>query len=170
MSTPPRTRLEAQDVCVHFDGLKAIDQVDFSIEQNEIVGLIGPNGAGKTTLLNVLSGFQVPTTGKLRLGGDDATGRSPNWLARRGVARTFQSVRLFPTMTVFENVELGAIGVGASRAEARKVADRALDALGMTHRADLPARSLPHGEERLAGVARALAVDPQFLLLDEPGA
>lgn len=162
--------LEARGVSVQFDGLKAIDQVNFSMSDDEIVGLIGPNGAGKTTLLNVLSGFQPPTTGKVLLGGTDFTGSSPNRLARRGVARTFQSVRLFPTMTVRENVELGSIGIGSSRGEARKLADRILAALGLSHRADVLAQSLSHGEERLAGIARGVAVGPRFLLLDEPGA
>lgn len=169
-SRESKARLGVQGASVHFDGLKAIDQVDLLIEENEIVGLIGPNGAGKTTLLNVLSGFQVPTGGRLLLDDIEITGRSPEWMARHGVVRTFQSVRLFPTMTVLENVELGAAGGGGDPGQGRDLSLRLLETLGIQHRSDAAASSLSHGEERLVGVARALAVGPRFLLLDEPGA
>lgn len=163
-------RLEARGICVHFEGLKAIHEVDISVNANEIVGLIGPNGAGKTTMLNVLSGFQVPTYGKVMLDEVEISARNPEWLARNGLARTFQGVRLFPTMSVLENVELGAIGKGVGIGKARKLAIEVLDALGLLPRSHVLAASLSHGEERLVGVARALAVEPRFLLLDEPGA
>src|SRR5438874_13376606 len=105
-------RLEARELKVHFGGVKAVDGVDLELRKGEILGLIGPNGAGKTTLVNALSGFQRPTEGRVLLGGADVTGWSPHRLARRGLTRTFQSVRLFPGLTVLENVELGGVGVG----------------------------------------------------------
>ena len=108
--------LEARGLKVHFGGVHAVDGVDLVLTQGEILGLIGPNGAGKTTLVNALSGFQKPTAGTVRMNGADVTGWSPHRLARRGLARTFQSVRLFPGLTVLENVELGGVGVGMRRA------------------------------------------------------
>src|SRR4051812_43826882 len=104
--------LEAVGLKVHFGGVHAVDGVDLALRKNEILGLIGPNGAGKTTLVNALSGFQKPTAGTVLLNGRDVTAMSPNRLARRGLARTFQSVRLFPGLTVLENVEYGGVGVG----------------------------------------------------------
>jgi branched-chain amino acid transport system ATP-binding protein len=170
MSTTRQPRLEAHDLGVHFDGLKALDGIDLWIDGGEIVGLIGPNGAGKTTLLNVLSGFQAPTSGRVVLDGADVTGWPAERLARRRLVRTFQSVRLFPALTLLENVQLGGVGVGMSRRRAERQAVELLGAVGLAHRAGAVASALPHGEERLAGVARALAVKPRFLLLDEPGA
>jgi branched-chain amino acid transport system ATP-binding protein len=111
--------LEARDLRVHFGGVHAVDGVDLTLRQGEILGLIGPNGAGKTTLVNALSGFQRPTGGRVHLNGEDVTGWSPHRLARRGLTRTFQSVRLFPGLTVLENVELGGVGVGLRRCGSR---------------------------------------------------
>src|SRR5881296_3896933 len=102
--------LEVREVRVHFGGVRAVDGVDLVLRKGEILGLIGPNGAGKTTLVNALSGFQKPTAGTVLLNGADVTGWKPNRLARLGLARTFQSVRLFPGLTVLENVELGGVG------------------------------------------------------------
>src|SRR5436309_2568255 len=112
--------LEARGLKVHFGGVHAVDGVDLVLRKGEILGLIGPNGAGKTTLVNALSGFQKPTAGTVSMNGVDVTGWSPHRLARRGLARTFQSVRLFPGLTVLENVELGGVGVGMRRPAARK--------------------------------------------------
>jgi branched-chain amino acid transport system ATP-binding protein len=166
----PVERLEARGVRVHFDGVKAVDGVDLTLGRGEILGLIGPNGAGKTSLVNALSGFVRPTEGRVSLGATDVTGWSPHRLARSGVARTFQSVRLFRGLTVLENAEAGALAAGARRGEARRRAWEILDRLRLTARAGEPAGSLPYGEERRLGVARALMGHPRFLLLDEPAA
>jgi len=162
--------LEAQGLEVHFGGVRAVDGVDLELRKGEILGLIGPNGAGKTTLVNALSGFQKPTAGRVLLNGADVTGWSAHRLARRGLARTFQSVRLFPGLTVLENVELGAVGVGVRRPAARRLARELLERLGLAGKADALATGLPHGLERRLGIVRALAAKPAFLLLDEPAA
>jgi len=164
------TGLAARGVSVHFEGLTALDAVDLSLAPGEIVGLIGPNGAGKTTLLNVLSGFQKPAAGQVTLDGENVTGRPPHKIARHGVARTFQAVRLFDSLSVLENIQIGAAGVGqglaASRRHARDVAAR----LGLEARLEMRAGALPYGEERRVGIARALAMAPKYLMLDEPAA
>jgi branched-chain amino acid transport system ATP-binding protein len=162
--------LEARGVSVHFFGLRAVDGVDLTVEQGEILGLIGPNGAGKTTLVNALTGFQRLTAGRMTVEGVDVTGWSANRLARRGVCRTFQAVRLFPDLTVFENVRLGAVGTGASHGEAAMRAEQLLELMNASDLAERPAAAIPHGAERRVGIARALATLPRFLLLDEPGA
>ena len=162
--------LEARGLKVHFGGVHAVDGVDLAIRKGEILGLIGPNGAGKTTLVNALSGFQKPTAGTVLLDGADVTGWSPHRLARRGLARTFQAVRLFPDLTVLENVELGGVGVGMRRPAARRWARALLERLSLGDKASLYATGLPHGLERRLGIVRALAAKPAFLLLDEPAA
>jgi ABC-type branched-subunit amino acid transport system ATPase component len=162
--------LEAHGLKVHFGGVHAIDGVDLVLEKGEILGLIGPNGAGKTTLVNALSGFQKPTAGKVLVNGRDVTGSSPHKLARRGLARTFQSVRLFPGLTVLENVELGGVGVGMRRPAARKWARELLERMHLDDKAELYGAGLPHGLERRLGIVRALAAKPTFLMLDEPAA
>ncbi len=162
--------LEARDLKVHFGGVRAVDGVGLALRKGEILGLIGPNGAGKTTLVNALSGFQKPTAGTVLLDGTDVTGWRPHRLARRGLARTFQSVRLFPDLTVLENVELGGVGVGMRRPAARRWARDLLERLRLADKAALYATGLPHGLERRLGIIRALAAKPAFLLLDEPAA
>jgi branched-chain amino acid transport system ATP-binding protein len=162
--------LEARGLKVHFGGVHAVDGVDLALPKGEILGLIGPNGAGKTTLVNALSGFQKPNGGTVSLGGTDVTGWRPHRLARRGLARTFQSVRLFPDLTVLENVELGGVAVGMRRPAARRWALDLLDRLKLDDKAHLYATGLPHGLERRLGIVRALAAKPAFLLLDEPAA
>jgi branched-chain amino acid transport system ATP-binding protein len=147
-----------------------VDGVDLTLRKSEILGLIGPNGAGKTTLVNALSGFQRPSSGSVALDGRDVTGWSPNRLARQGLARTFQSVRLFHGLTVAENVELGGVGVGTTRRAARRHATELLERLGLADKADMLAAGLPHGLERRLGIVRSLATRPAFLLLDEPAA
>jgi len=134
------------------------------------VGLIGPNGAGKTTLVNVLSGFDFPSQGSVELEGRDITSWSPHRRGRVGLARTFQHSRSFAALSVRENVEVAALGSGAGPREARRRAARLLELLGLEGRRDQPAGGLPHGDERKLGVARALATEPRFLLLDEPAA
>jgi branched-chain amino acid transport system ATP-binding protein len=162
--------LRAERIAVHFDGVRALDGVDLELERGEILGLIGPNGAGKTTLVNALTGFQRPTAGRLLLGGEDVSRLAAHKLARRGLARTFQSGRSFAHLTAFENVEVAAVGVGVRRREARMRARLALGELGLAECAELPAGSLASGQERRLEVARAVAMRPQFLFLDEPAA
>jgi branched-chain amino acid transport system ATP-binding protein len=157
-------------VSVHFAGLRAVDEVDLTVYPQEILGLIGPNGAGKTTIVNALTGFQPLTAGRVELGGVDVTGWRANRLARKGVCRTFQAVRLFPDLTVLENVQMGAIGVGASHRDAARTTATLIELMQLDDVADRPASAIPHGQERRVGIARALATNPRFLLLDEPGA
>ncbi len=164
------SRLEASDIVVAFGGLTAIDGVSLGLSGGEILGLIGPNGAGKTTLVNVLTGFQQPSRGRVRLDGLDITGLPAHRVARAGLSRTFQAVRLFRDLSVSENLEAAAVGVGCSRAEARARAKVVLAWMQFEHKAEHRADSLPYGEERRVGIARALAMAPRFVLLDEPAA
>jgi ABC-type branched-subunit amino acid transport system ATPase component len=162
--------IRAEGMRVHFVGVKAVDGVDLVLRRGEIFGLIGPNGAGKTTLVNALTGFQKPTEGQVFMDERDITGWPPHKLGRMGLARTFQSVRVFAELTALENVELGALGVGASRKQARERAWGLLERMEMTGRAVQKAGSLPYGDERRIGLLRVLAMLPAFLLLDEPAA
>lgn len=162
--------LELRGVTVTFSGLRAIDAVDMHVEEGETLGLIGPNGAGKSTLVNVISGYLKPNDGKVWLGDTDITGRPAHRLCRLGVTRTFQAVRLFGRLTVAENLEVGALAGGSSRSKARQVVGSLLDEHGLRAHADVEARSLPYGIERRVALARALASNPRFLLLDEPAA
>ena len=136
----------------------------------EVVGLIGPNGAGKSTLVNVLSGFDRPSGGRVLLADRDVTRWRAHRRGRHGLARTFQHSHAFRGLTVRENVEVSALGVGASQREARRRTKELLGLLGLADYADQPASSLPHGDERRLGVARALATEPRFVLMDEPAA
>ena len=163
-------RLEVRDLAVHFEGVKAVDGVDLELVRGEILGLIGPNGAGKTTFVNAITGFQAPTTGTIDLDGVDVTGWSPSRLARRGIVRTFQSVRLFPRLTVLENIEVAAVGSGLGRREARLLAIELLKRFDLAGRTHELGTGLPHGQERRLGIVRALACRPRYLLLDEPAA
>jgi branched-chain amino acid transport system ATP-binding protein len=162
--------LEASGIRVQFEGVKAVDGVDLRLAAGEILGLIGPNGAGKTTLVNVLSGFQEPTEGTVTMGDRPVTGWSPQRLARHGLVRTFQAVRLFGGLSVLENVQAGGVAGGLSLRQARRRGLELLAQFGLAQRAELDAASLPLGEERLLGVARAMASAPRILLLDEPAA
>lgn len=162
--------LSAQGVSVRFGGLVAVDKVSIHLEPGEILGLIGPNGAGKTTLVNVLSGFQRPLAGAIIVGGLDCTGLPRHDFPRAGVVRTFQAVRLFRGLSVSENVEIGYVAQGLGRSEARRRAMEILAELRLGDKAHRRAAELSYGEERRVGLARALAVNPRFLLLDEPAA
>ena len=162
--------LVAEAVTVRFGGLVAIADVTIRLAPDRVLGLIGPNGAGKTTLVNVLSGFQRPHAGRLRLGDREITRLPRDGFARSGVVRTFQAVRLFKGLSVSENVEVGFVNRGVGRAEARRRARTLLAEFDLTEKADQPATSLSYGQERRAGLARALASAPKFLLLDEPAA
>jgi branched-chain amino acid transport system ATP-binding protein len=144
--------------------------VSLEVGRGEVVGLIGPNGAGKSTLVNVLSGFDRPTAGRVELEGRDITGWTPHRRGRHGLARTFQHAHAFRSLTVRENVEVAALGVGSGPRSARRRAAELLDVLALSSYADSAAATLAHGDERRLGVARALATDPRFVLLDEPAA
>jgi branched-chain amino acid transport system ATP-binding protein len=162
--------LSARGVGVNFEGLCALEGVDLDLARGEILGLIGPNGAGKTTLINVLSGYQKPSEGFTELDGQPTTGWAPHRFPRRGLGRTFQAARLFPDMTVLENVEMAGVGIGLSRAHAREDAVEILDYLDIAPRRHVTASALAYGEQRLVGIGRALAIKPRYLLLDEPAA
>ena len=150
--------------------MHALRGVTLELQRHEVVGLIGPNGAGKTTLVNVVTGFDFPTAGQVELEGRDVTRWPPHRRGRAGLVRTFQHGHLFRGLTVRENVEVAALGVGAGPREARRRADELLGVLGLADRAEVPASVLPHGDERKLGVARALATRPRFVLMDEPAA
>jgi branched-chain amino acid transport system ATP-binding protein len=165
--------LVAEKVVVRFGGIQALNEVDLAVSSGRIHGLIGPNGAGKTTLFNVINGLQPPTRGRVRFDGVDITRASPHRRARRGVARTFQRLELFDSLTARENVQMAAetqrrrLPDGASPAQA---AERLLALVGLADVADEPTDSLPTGLARLVELARALATTPSVLLLDEPSA
>jgi branched-chain amino acid transport system ATP-binding protein len=166
----PGGTLRASSVSRSFEGVEALRAVTLELKRGEVVGLIGPNGAGKSTLVNVLSGFDRPTTGSVELEGRDVTRWPAHRRGRHGLARTFQHSHAFRSLSVRENVEVAALGVGtAARAAARRAAVL-LELVGLDVYADSPAASLSHGDERRLGVARALATDPRFVLMDEPAA
>jgi branched-chain amino acid transport system ATP-binding protein len=166
----PGAALRATAVSRSFEGVRALDGVTTEVRRTEVVGLIGPNGAGKSTLVNVLSGFDAPTSGTVELDGEDVTRWPAHRRGRAGLARTFQHSRSFRNLTVRENVEIAAIGTGTGPREARRRADELLELLGLDGRAAAAASSLPHGDERRLGVARALASEPRYVLMDEPAA
>jgi branched-chain amino acid transport system ATP-binding protein len=153
-----------------FEGVHALREVTLELGRGEVVGLIGPNGAGKSTLVNVLTGFDRPTSGTVELEGQDVTRWRPGRRSRHGLARTFQHSHAFRALSVRENVEVGALGVGARPRSARRRAEQVLELLGLQGQAEAQADTLAQGDERRLGVARALATSPRFLLLDEPAA
>ena len=153
-----------------FAGVEALRDVSLELRRGEVVGLIGPNGAGKSTLVNVLTGFDRPSSGHVLLEGRDVTRWSASRRGRHGLTRTFQHSHAFRALTVRENVEVSALGVGASPRVATRRTNELLGLLGLDAYADQPAASLAHGDERRLGVARALATEPRFVLLDEPAA
>lgn len=162
--------LDIQDLSKSFFGLRALDGVSLSLARGEILGLIGPNGSGKTTLINVVTGLLPATGGRIFVAGAEITNRKPHQIARNGLARTFQTIRLFRDLTVTENVEVAAVSMGRSRGQARAQAAGLLDEMGISQWADMRAGVLPYGLERRVEVARALATQPAFLFLDEPAA
>jgi len=166
----PGGSLRASSVSRSFSGVEALRDVSLELGQGEVVGLIGPNGAGKSTLVNVLSGFDRPTSGCVLLEDRDVTRWPAHRRGRRGLARTFQHSHAFRGLSVRENVEVSALGVGVSGREAARRADELLQLLALADYADRPASDLSHGDERRLGVARALATDPRYVLLDEPAA
>jgi len=177
--------LETRSISKTFGGLKAVQKVDLRVEANRVVSVIGPNGAGKTTFFNCLSGIYRPESGSILLDGHDITGRQPHQVCRRGVARTFQNIRLFPEMSVLENILVAQFQhrslspfpllahskkfrteENASCEEAREF----LEFVGLTKYADAVSGSLAYGLQRRLEIARALATRPRLLLLDEPAA
>ena len=166
----PGASLRAASVSRGYAGVQALRDVTLELHRHEVVGLIGPNGAGKSTLVNVLTGFDFPDDGVVELEGQDITRWSPHRRGRHGLARTFQHSRSFRGLTVRENVEVAALGTGASARAARGRADELLERLHLRAHANAAAGSLAHGDERRLGVARALATEPAFVLLDEPAA
>jgi branched-chain amino acid transport system ATP-binding protein len=166
----PGETLRASSISRSYEGVTALRGVTLELRRGEVVGLIGPNGAGKSTLVNVLSGFDRPDEGTVELGERDVTRWSPHRHGRHGLARTFQHSHSFGSLSVRENVEVAALGVGAGPRKAAQRAVVLLAALGLSDYADTPAASLAHGDERRLGVARALATEPRFVLLDEPAA
>ena len=166
----PGGSLRASAVSRSFAGVQALRDVSLELGQGEVVGLIGPNGAGKSTLVNVLSGFDRPTSGRVLLENRDVTRWPAFRRGRRGLARTFQHSHAFRGLSVRENVEVSALGGGASQREAARRTRELLVLLGLDRYADRSAGSLAHGDERRLGVARALATEPRFVLMDEPAA
>lgn len=161
--------LETIGLNVRFSGVHALDDVHLRVSSGEIVGLIGPNGAGKTTLVNALSGFQKPHSGDVKLNGRRITRWSADKRCRRGVSRTFQSVRSFRGLSVRDNVAAAVSASGKGRKSAEAV-DEVLNLVGLADRAEAMAGSLSYGEERRLGIGRALSVRPAILLFDEPAA
>ena len=162
--------LRIADLSVEFSGLRALDAVSLSVAPGEILGLIGPNGSGKTTLVNAITGQVSLASGRIHCGGEDITGLSPREIALRGIARSFQVVRLFNNLTVAENIEAAALVHGHGRKAAREKARLLLAEFGLEARAEDLAVGLSYGDKRRVEIARALAADPAFLLLDEPAA
>jgi len=159
--------LEVDDLTVRFGGLTAVNHVSFNVGDGELVGIIGPNGAGKTTAFNAIAGAVQPTSGQIRLGARTVSGLPPEKVARSGIARTFQSVRLFKSMTVEENVRLGAIAVSPSMSAAADRGNTVIRTLNMEALRDSTVSMLPLADQKRVEIARGLALSPKLLLLDE---
>lgn len=177
--------LEIDHCTVQFGGLKAVSDLSFAINAHELVGLIGPNGAGKTTVFNLITGVYRPTSGDIRFDGRSVVGRKPYQITAGGIARTFQNIRLFTSLSVFDNVRAGcnmhlrhgiahALWRGkAFEEEEKEIAATVMELLEifhLDHLRDLPCSGLPYGDQRRLEIVRALATRPQLLLLDEPAA
>ncbi len=177
--------LEVHNIVRNFGGLVAVNNVSFGVHKDEIFGLIGPNGAGKTTLFNIITGLTMPSSGRLVYDGRDYTGEKPHQIAQKGIARTFQNIRLFGNLTALENVMIarhththsnlitGVFGLPPGPAEERRTREKSmelLDLIGLADRAQMQARNFAYGDQRRLEIARALALEPSLLLLDEPAA
>ncbi|NLG87501.1 MAG: ABC transporter ATP-binding protein, partial [Firmicutes bacterium] len=177
--------LELKNITMRFGGLTAVNNFNLQLEKGELVGLIGPNGAGKTTVFNIITGVYRPTFGQVYLAGEDITGFRPDVITKKGIARTFQNIRLFGSLTVLDNVLVAqhlrldaspleaVLGVGRYSDREKKMYDRAMEllkAVELEAVAGEQATSLPYGQQRRLEIARALATEPKVLLLDEPAA
>lgn len=177
--------LRLNDVMVAFGGLLAVSNFDLNVEDRELIGLIGPNGAGKTTIFNVITGFHTPVRGSVIFSGVDITGKLPNYIAKLGISRTFQNIRLFQNLTVLENVMIGSqihsrisyihslLRTSYFYREESKIeknAMKALELVGLERLRDEIAKNLPYGDQRKLEIARAIATEPRLILLDEPAA
>lgn len=160
----------AREISKAFGALQVLDNVSINIKPRETVGLLGPNGAGKTTLINIVAGYEKQDGGTVTTDGVPLDNLSPDKRARAGIARTFQSGRLFNSLTVAENIALGALGVGESRKVAEERARSIIEILGLGKLTSQQAGSLSHGNARLVGLARAVASQPKYLIMDEPAA
>jgi branched-chain amino acid transport system ATP-binding protein len=184
-SPPDGVLLRATNVSRRFRGLLALKDYQLELGRGEVLGVIGPNGAGKTTLFNVITGFVRPTTGRIEMLGQDITHLRPDQVARRGIARTFQTIRLFGRLSVLDNVKIaGQLHVRAGfwetlissptfltkEAALEQRALQYLDDLGLASLRAVPAAALPYGDQRKVEIARALALQPSVVLLDEPAA
>lgn len=162
--------LTVKDLSKSFAGLKAVDDVSLHLETGEILGLIGPNGSGKTTLINVMTGMLSKDSGQVLIDQHNI-GEMPAYrVPRYGLVRTYQTIRLFKNLSCLENAMIGAIGVGTKRSEAAYIAAGLLEELGLGDKVDYPVQKLTFRDQRLLEIARALAAQPKFLLLDEPAA
>ncbi len=162
--------LDVEAITMRFGGLVALDNISFSVPPRQVTGLIGPNGAGKTTLINIICGQAKPTSGRIVIGGREMTGEAPHAVAVAGLGRTFQNIRLFDRMTALENVTVAALSKGHDADTARRIAVTELARLGLAHRAEDLAGAFAYGDRRRLEIARALALEPKFMLLDEPAA
>lgn len=162
--------LDVQNVSKKFHELTALDGVSIQLQRGEVLGLIGPNGSGKSTLINVISGVLPLTSGSVRAGDTMISRLPPHRVARAGVARTFQGARIFPALSVEQNIVVAGMGVGASRRVAQQRTDELLEYFAIESWRKASADSLPYGHKRIVEVARGLAMNPRFLMLDEPGA
>jgi branched-chain amino acid transport system permease protein len=167
VSVPSGTLLEVKGVSKAFGGLRAVQDVGFSVAAGEILGIIGPNGAGKTTLFNLLNGVLPADAGSAHFGSHELRGRKVHEVARLGIGRTFQVVRSFPRLSLLDNVIVGGYGAGLDDHAAAAAAEAALEEVGLADRASRPASELTNKELRLMELARALAGRPRLLLLDE---
>jgi branched-chain amino acid transport system permease protein len=167
-AAPGAVLLEVQGIDKAFIGLQALSEVSFDVREGEILGIIGPNGAGKTTLFNVLNGFLLPDRGEVRWLGAPITGLRPHLVCRRGIGRTFQVVRVFPHLTVLENVMVGAFAHGDAPGAARERSQAALGRVSLVEQAGVLPAGLTTLELRLMELARCLATSPRLVLLDEP--
>ncbi len=158
--------LSVREVTLRFGGIVALDGISFDVSRGTISGLIGPNGAGKTTAFNVITRLYDPDSGEVELDGQSLLRTPPHGVVRRGVARTFQNINLFKTMSVLENVLVGGHALGRRGGESAAL--EALDVVGLVDRAALPAAALPYGTQKRVEIARALMAQPTLLLLDEP--
>lgn len=185
MQTDRKVALQVDGLTKHFGGLAAVEDVSFAVHEGCIKSIIGPNGAGKTTTFNLLTGVETPDAGKILFDGHDISRKPAHEICRLGIARTYQNIRLFPDMTVLQNVMVGhhcrtksefllsILKLPSTRAEERRTIDRSRELLAYMHledRADELARNLPYGQQRRLEIARALATEPKLLLLDEPAA